>query len=334
MVAVKPRPGLTGPQGDPGPIGPQGPEGAQGPAGAPGGGSKQSEWNWLSAVNSSPAAGRIAVDDDSPSAATTVYIHKLDYRNADWGATITALQPGDFVYLQDKSDYLSFHRYAVVNTPIFNDPVWSIPVTTDTGSPAGTEPANGAALVVAFQYTPPQGPQGDQGPEGPQGPQGEQGEQGIQGPPGEDGADGATGATGATGPAGPTGPQGPALPVLEIFATDPAATSPIAVGDGQAYAVIPAALNGYHLVAAHAHLVTPSTSGTPAIQLRNTRLGADMLTTPITIDPNEKNSYTASAPAVIDTANDDVQTGDEIRIDVDVAGTNAKGLILMLTFSL
>jgi hypothetical protein len=45
----------------------------------------------------------------------------------------------------------------------------------------------------------------------------------------------------------------------------------------------------------------------------------------------------AAAPAtaaVINTDYDDVATGDLIAIDVDVAGTGAKGLGVILTFSL
>ena len=51
-----------------------------------------------------------------------------------------------------------------------------------------------------------------------------------------------------------------------------------------------------------------------------------MLTTKITIDASEFTSYTAAAAPVIDTGNDDVATGDLIAVDVDVAGTGAKGL--------
>ena len=58
-----------------------------------------------------------------------------------------------------------------------------------------------------------------------------------------------------------------------------------------------------------------------------------MLTTKISIDASEFTSYTAAAAPVIDTGNDDVATGDLIAIDVDVAGTGAKGLGVILTFS-
>ena len=67
------------------------------------------------------------------------------------------------------------------------------------------------------------------------------------------------------------------------------------------------------------------------IQIRNVTQTADMLSTRITIDASEFTSYTAAA-AVIDTGNDDVATGDLIAVDVDVAGTGAKGLGVILRF--
>ena len=60
----------------------------------------------------------------------------------------------------------------------------------------------------------------------------------------------------------------------------------------------------------------------------------DMLSTRITVDANEKTSYTAAAAPVINASNDDVATGDILRVDVDVAGTGAKGLMILLTFQL
>jgi hypothetical protein len=39
----------------------------------------------------------------------------------------------------------------------------------------------------------------------------------------------------------------------------------------------------------------------------------------------------AAAAPVINTSNDDVLTGDFLRVDIDGAGTGAKGLIVMVT---
>jgi hypothetical protein len=59
-----------------------------------------------------------------------------------------------------------------------------------------------------------------------------------------------------------------------------------------------------------------------------------MLSVNVTIDANEKDSKDATTPPTIDTAHDDVATGDELRVDVDGAGTNCKGLEIRLKFQL
>lgn len=121
-----------------------------------------------------------------------------------------------------------------------------------------------------------------------------------------------------------------------------AGTDALAIGDGQAYLRIPAELNGYNLVGVAAAVVTKSTSGTPTVQIARGRQSSpttahsfvDMLSTLITIDSNEYDSKDAASAAVINTANDDVATGDLIRVDVDVAGTGTQGLIVTLIFQL
>lgn len=118
--------------------------------------------------------------------------------------------------------------------------------------------------------------------------------------------------------------------VLEIKVISDTAT--LATGDGQIIIAISDDLNGADLIDADACVTTVSSAGTPTIQIRNITQAADMLSTRITIDANEFCSYTAATPPVIDTANDDVATGNLIAIDVDVAGTGAKGLIVILTF--
>jgi len=108
----------------------------------------------------------------------------------------------------------------------------------------------------------------------------------------------------------------------------------LGTGDGKFYFAVPAELNGYNLVGAHAYVDTVSSSGTPTYQIHNVTDTQDMLSTLITIDANEKTSYTASAQPVIDTGHDDVATGDIIRIDKDVAGTGEKGDGVILVFQL
>jgi lysophospholipase L1-like esterase len=119
--------------------------------------------------------------------------------------------------------------------------------------------------------------------------------------------------------------------LVQIQVTDPNGAA-LTTGDGKAYFTVPADLDGWSLVDADASLVTVSSSGLPTVQLHNLTDAVDMLSTRITIDANERTSYTATAP-VIDTANDEVSTGDLLRVDVDVAGTGAKGLSVLLAFA-
>lgn len=103
---------------------------------------------------------------------------------------------------------------------------------------------------------------------------------------------------------------------------------------GKAEFPIPQEFNGANLIDAHAFVSTVSSSGTPTYMVHNLTQTADMLSTAITIDENEKASYTADTQPVVDTGNDDVATGDVIRIDKDVAGTGEKGDTIILTFQI
>lgn len=109
-------------------------------------------------------------------------------------------------------------------------------------------------------------------------------------------------------------------------------------GAGDIFWRIPQTLNGMDLVRVAAQVQTAGTTGTTDVQVARKRLGGsfvDVLTTKITIDSTEVDTSTAATPAVIDTSNDDVQTGDQFRIDVDaVSTTKPKGLTVELTFRL
>lgn len=128
--------------------------------------------------------------------------------------------------------------------------------------------------------------------------------------------------------------------VIGILVSDPQGSA-ITTGDGKAVARIPSVLNGYNLIAVAASVSTVSSSGIPTVQLRRsrrtnatTRADADMLSTKLTVDASEFDSSDAAAAAVIDASNDDVATGDYIFVDIDVAGTGAKGLYVELIFQL
>lgn len=118
---------------------------------------------------------------------------------------------------------------------------------------------------------------------------------------------------------------------VELLVSDPNGDA-ITTGDGKAVFLIPSIFNGHNLVAVLAGVTTVSSSGAVTVQVRNETQTADMLSTAITIDQSERTTLTAATPAVIDTANDDVATGDFLFIDIDGAGTGAKGLIVALAF--
>jgi hypothetical protein len=121
--------------------------------------------------------------------------------------------------------------------------------------------------------------------------------------------------------------------IATLLVSDPNGSA-ITTGDGKAYYRVPSALNGMNLVAVAAALTTVSSSGIPTVQIANVTDAVDMLSTKLTIDASETDSSTAATAAVIDAAHDDVATGDMLRIDIDVAGTGAKGLIVEMQFQL
>lgn len=135
--------------------------------------------------------------------------------------------------------------------------------------------------------------------------------------------------------AGPSGPQGVAeLCVVEVLLSQPTGDALSPATTVSIYR-ISSLLNGRDLVSVSAALTTPSSSGVVTVDVNRDRSGSvvSMLSTKLTIDENENDSLTAATPAVVDTANDDVQTGDHILFDIDTSGTNAKGLLVELVFS-
>jgi hypothetical protein len=146
----------------------------------------------------------------------------------------------------------------------------------------------------------------------------------FTGPQGAAGADGADGADGAAGPPG-TGRY-----VMQVLVSDPA--EDLTAGTGKRYLAIPFALDGKVLVAVQAHLVTAASAGLTSVQIHNVTDAVNVLSTVCSIDATHKDSKTATTAAVINTANDDMADGDELRIDVPAAGSGAKGLVVSLSF--
>jgi hypothetical protein len=114
---------------------------------------------------------------------------------------------------------------------------------------------------------------------------------------------------------------------VSVFDSD----TSVATGDGTFAFTVPATLNGWDLSAALASVHTKGVTGTTDVQIRRRRNGsdADMLSTKITIG----DEYYAS-DGVISSTYSDVETGDQIYVDVDAihSGTAPKGLFVSVTF--
>ncbi len=121
---------------------------------------------------------------------------------------------------------------------------------------------------------------------------------------------------------------------IKVFADTSAAT----VGDGAFYWPIPADLNGLHLVSGLAGVSTVGGSGTMTVQVVNTGdettpLTDDMFSTEITIDAGKNTSFHSAVQPVVDTALDQVFTGQTLRIDIDtIPATAGLGLAVVLSF--
>lgn len=104
-----------------------------------------------------------------------------------------------------------------------------------------------------------------------------------------------------------------------------------AVADGKQSAVIPASMNGMDLIDVTCSIADQNSAsgGTTTVVLRRVRAGTpqDMTSTGVTIAYNE---YTAS-DEVVNTSYDDVQTGDNIYVDINAVTTGAVHLGLSCT---
>lgn len=124
---------------------------------------------------------------------------------------------------------------------------------------------------------------------------------------------------------------------VSILVFDDSADVVVADGAGDKFWRVPSTFDGMNLVAVAAHVQTAGTTGTTDVQIARTRAGStvDMLSTKLTIDSGEVDTMTAAAAAVINAANDDVATGDRIRIATTAVSTTApKGLLVEMQFRL
>lgn len=115
----------------------------------------------------------------------------------------------------------------------------------------------------------------------------------------------------------------------------------LATGDGLVAIPVDTTINGMNLVAVKAYVTTVSSSGSVTVNIRRSRRSSatartvvDTLSTAITVEASEFESADAATAPVINTSNDDLQTGDILLIDVDAAGTGVKGLQILITCQL
>jgi hypothetical protein len=121
--------------------------------------------------------------------------------------------------------------------------------------------------------------------------------------------------------------------VIQIVVID--YTTSVTTGDGKAYFVVPTELTGMNLVRVAATVITAGTTNSTTIAVYNLTDTAEMLSVLMNIETGETSTRTSATPGTIDTAEDDVVTGDVLRIDIDAVSTTApKGLIVELVFQL
>ena len=116
--------------------------------------------------------------------------------------------------------------------------------------------------------------------------------------------------------------------VFIIAASDE--TTSLTVGDGKATFAAPF---NFLVTGVKASVTTTPAGSTLTVAIRRIRSGSavDILSTNITIDPNEETSRTAATPPVINTSNDDIQIDDIIAIDIDQVGSSRAGIGLKVT---
>lgn len=260
-------------------------------------------------TNSDPGNGNLRLDNATQASATTIRADLLDSLGTTWTAVLDSLDDATgplkghirLVKTTDATKWLLFTVSAVDNSTGYRN------ITVANVASSGADPfANSDPVTLVYTRG------GDLGTTG---------------------ATGAQGSTGATGPQGNTGATGAAASfTVTLMVSDPNG-SEITTGDGKHYYRVPALLNNRVISAVAAHVTTVSSSGLVNVQINNVTDAVDVLSTALTIDANEKDSSTAATAAVINTSNDDVTTADELRIDIDGAGTGAKGLMVELTFS-
>ena len=123
------------------------------------------------------------------------------------------------------------------------------------------------------------------------------------------------------------------------------ATDVTSTGNGKYYFVVPANLNNYRVTAVSAQVISAGTTGTTTVALTRcvaastgdacSSTTAQILSTNMTIDSGENSTATAAIPAVINTANATLSSGQIVRVDIAAINTTpASGLIVNMDLTL
>lgn len=107
----------------------------------------------------------------------------------------------------------------------------------------------------------------------------------------------------------------------------------LSTGDGQFIWMIPRELDGRIVTEVAIFVTTVSSSGDIEVQIENLTQSSVLLAIPATIDAGELDSYTATIQPGVNAAANIVSLGDQLSIDVDGAGTGAKGLGVIVTMA-
>ncbi|MEZ0396841.1 MAG: hypothetical protein ABWK53_10490 [Anaerolineales bacterium] len=112
-------------------------------------------------------------------------------------------------------------------------------------------------------------------------------------------------------------------------------TGTITSGDSKQVWVVPREYQSWVITRVQAHAITPSSSGNLVFQIHRVRGGnnIDILSAPIIVEANENDSLSATNQPVINPSYQTLAAGDEYHVDVDSAGTGAKGPTVMLVIA-
>ena len=109
----------------------------------------------------------------------------------------------------------------------------------------------------------------------------------------------------------------------------------VLLGDARFIITIPRDVDEMVVDDVEISVTTVSSSGIVQVQLRNIDNGnVDILSTRAQVDAGETHSSTSGTQPVVNTANADVTHADRIAVDIDAAGTGAKGLEVVIFFGI